>query len=124
MNGFFSWLMVAATVLLTCYGQLVIKWQVGAFRPRTSGLLARLPVLAQMVFQPWMLSAFAAAFAASLCWMLAMQRLELSKAYPFMALNFFIVCLLAVPLFGESLNPAKIAGLTTVIIGLVILSQG
>ncbi|MCY1460847.1 4-amino-4-deoxy-L-arabinose-phosphoundecaprenol flippase subunit ArnE [compost metagenome] len=78
----------------------------------------------QLLLQPWVVSAFVAAFAASLCWMLAVSRLELSKAYPFMALNFLLVCIIAVPLFGETFTMAKAIGLGTVIIGLIILSQG
>ncbi|WP_082582727.1 EamA family transporter [Frateuria sp. Soil773] len=123
MNAAFSWLMVAMTILLTCYGQLVIKWQVGTFKASTVGLLSRLPPLVQLLFQPWIISAFIAAFGASLCWMLAVSKLELSKAYPFMALNFLIVCLIAVPLFGESFSTAKAVGLLTVVAGLVIMSQ-
>ncbi len=56
--------------------------------------------------------------------MLAVSRLELSKAYPFMALNFLLVCIAAVPLFGESFTVAKGVGLATVVLGLIILSQG
>lgn len=123
MTALFSWFMVAMTILLTCYGQIVIKWQVGTFKAATSGLLSHLPPLVQLLFQPWIISAFIAAFGASLCWILAVSRLELSKAYPFMALNFLIVCLVAVPLFGESFSPTKALGLLTVIAGLLIMSQ-
>lgn len=120
----FPWLMVAATILLTSYGQLVIKWQSNIFIPVTEGLLGRLPTVIQLLLQPWIISAFIAAFAASLCWMLAVSRLELSKAYPFMALNFLLVCIIAIPMFGETVTAAKAIGLTTVIVGLIILSQG
>lgn len=123
MSTAFSWFMVAMTIVLTCYGQLVIKWQVNAFAASTDGPLSRLPPLMQLLLQPWIISAFVAAFGASLCWMLAVSRLELSKAYPFMALNFLIVCLIAVPLFGESLSATKAVGLFTVVVGLVIMSQ-
>lgn len=123
MTAVFSWFMVAMTILLTCYGQIIIKWQVVTFKASTSGLLSRLPPLVQLLFQPWIISAFIAAFGASLCWILAVSKLELSKAYPFMALNFLIVCLVAVPLFGESFSPAKAFGLLTVVAGLVIMSQ-
>lgn len=111
------------TILLTCYGQLVIKWRVGMFRASSSGPLSHLPPLMQLLFQPWIISAFVAAFGASLCWMLAVSKLELSKAYPFMALNFLIVCLVAVPLFGESFSVTKAIGLLAVVVGLVIMSQ-
>lgn len=124
MTGIFPWLMVAMTIILTSYGQLVIKWQAGIFKPSAEGVLSRLPNVLQLLLQPWVISAFVAAFAASLCWMLAVSRLELSKAYPFMALNFLLVCLVAVPLFGESFTIAKGVGLAVVILGLIILSQG
>lgn len=120
----FPWLMVAATILLTSYGQLVIKWQANSYQTTTTGWLGKLPAVVQLLLQPWVISAFIAAFAASLCWMLAVSRLELSRAYPFMALNFLIVCVVAVPLFGEVFTVSKAIGLTTVIIGLIIISQG
>ena len=56
--------------------------------------------------------------------MVAMSRLELSRAYPFMALNFLLVGALAVPMFGESLTRGKIAGIGLVIVGLIVLSRG
>ena len=124
MTNYFAWSMVAMTIVLTSYGQLVIKWQANLFRPATEGLLSRLPGVVQLLLQPWVISAFVAAFAASLCWMLAVSRLELSKAYPFMALNFLLVCIAAVPLFGESFTVARGIGLATVVLGLIILSQG
>ncbi|MDV3469682.1 hypothetical protein RZA67_13240 [Stenotrophomonas sp. C3(2023)] len=124
MTNYFAWSMVAMTIVLTSYGQLVIKWQANLFRPATEGLLSRLPGVVQLLLQPWIISAFVAAFAASLCWMLAVSRLELSKAYPFMALNFLLVCIAAVPLFGESFTVARGIGLATVVLGLIILSQG
>lgn len=124
MNAIFPWLMVALTIVLTSYGQLVIKWQANVFKPGTEGVIGRLPAVFQLLLQPWVISAFVAAFAASLCWMLAVSRLELSKAYPFMALNFLLVCIVAVPVFGEPFNLAKGVGLATVVVGLIILSQG
>lgn len=124
MNNLFAWSMVGMTIVLTSYGQLIIKWQANLFKPATEGLLSRLPGVLQLLLQPWIISAFVAAFAASLCWMLAVSRLELSKAYPFMALNFLLVCIAAIPLFGESFTVAKGVGLAAVVVGLIILSQG
>jgi hypothetical protein len=41
-----------------------------------------------------------------------------------MALNFLLVCVLAVPLFGETFTTPKTVGLSCIIIGLIILNQG
>jgi|GEM_PF-4682239 len=54
MNNPFAWSMVAMTIVLTSYGQLVIKWQANLFRPATEGLLSRLPGVLQLLLQPWM----------------------------------------------------------------------
>lgn len=119
-----AWLMVAATIALTSYGQLVLKWQSGIPVVASDSWFGRLPAVVQMLARPWVISAFVAAFGASLCWMLALSRLELSRAYPFMALNFLLVTLIAVPAFGETFNIYKFAGLLLVVVGLIILNQG
>ena len=93
-----SYVYVAATVLLTVYGQLVVKWQVGD-AARLADPSQRTAFLLGLLANPWVLSAFAAAFAAALCWMLAMVKLELSHAYPFISLSFVLVLFLA---FGLS----------------------
>lgn len=124
MTAMFPWLMVAATILLTTFGQLVLKWQVTTPSPAPFRFMDTWPDIIVLLLRPWVISALAAAFLASLCWMAAMSRLELSKAYPFMALNFLLVGLLAIPLFGETLSRPKIVGLFLVISGLVVLSRG
>ena len=120
----FPWVMVAATILLTTYGQLVLKWQVTTPAPPLFRFMDDWPAILILLLRPWVISAFAAAFLASLCWMAAMSRLELSKAYPFMALNFLLVGLLAIPLFGEAVTRPKIIGLVLVVAGLAVLSRG
>lgn len=120
----FAWAMVAATVALTCYGQLVLKWQADLPLHPAGTWRGGLPPLLQLLLRPWVLSALAAAFAASLCWMLALARLELSRAYPFTALTFVIVTFSAVLVFGEPLSVHKLVGMALIVAGLVVLSQG
>lgn len=119
-----SWAYIAGTILLTTYGQLVLKWQVNTPAPAPFAAAQNWHPLILLLLRPWVISAFVAAFGASLCWMLALGHLELSRAYPFMALNFLLVSLLAAPLFGEVLTAPKIIGLVFVVVGLVILGRG
>lgn len=118
-----SYVYVAATVLLTVYGQLVVKWQVGD-ASRLSDPSQRTDFLLGLLANPWVLSAFAAAFAAALCWMLAMVKLELSHAYPFISLSFVLVLFLSAALFGEPLTWPKIAGVALIVGGVALGSQG
>lgn len=117
-----SYVFVALTVLFTVYGQLVLKWQAGLVAPPANGHLAA--YVAGMLLRPWVLSGLAAAFLASACWIAAISRAELSRIYPFMALNFVLVAVLAVPFFGESLSTSKLVGLALVVAGLIVTSRG
>lgn len=119
-----SYFFVLLTILLTVYGQLVLKWQASLAPPSPSGGQALLLYVVQMFLRPWVLSGLVAAFLASACWIIAVSRFPLSKIYPFMALNFVVVGFLAVPLFGESLSTSKVVGLVLVVAGLIVTSRG
>jgi len=115
---------IALTILLTVYGQLVLKWQVlaaGAIPPDGA---EKLLFLVRMLWNPWILSGFAAAFLASMAWMAAMTKFELSYAYPFMSLSFVLVTVFSVAVFGESISLVKAVGLGLIITGIAIGSQG
>lgn len=124
MTNKFAWLAVAGTILLTVYGQIVIKWRVNAIQLPNSGMLAKAFVLFKLLLDPWIVSALAGAFLASLCWMLAMTRLPLSVAYPFTSLSFAIVILASAVFLGETLTAWKIVGAILIGAGLVAISQG
>ena len=112
--------LVLLTVLFTAYGQLAIKWQISRAGAMPVDLSGKLQFLLQLLISPWIISAFAAAFLAALCWIGALTRMELSRAYPFMALNFILVAIAADWLFGEPVTWPKIAGLALITLGLVV----
>ncbi len=119
-----SYFYVVCTILLTVYGQLIIKWQVlqaGAF-PENGADKAWF--LFRLLINPWVISAFLAALLASVTWMAAMTKLQLSHAYPFMSLAFVLVVLLSGWFFHEPITTPKVVGVALVILGLVIGSQG
>ncbi len=119
-----SYFYVACTVLLTVYGQLVIKWQVlaaGAF-PEMPG--EKMLFLARLLVNPWIVSALAAALLAAMSWMAALTRLDLSHAYPIMSLSFALVALASALVFHEPLTGPKIAGVVLICLGVAIGSQG
>ncbi|MBY0577891.1 MAG: hypothetical protein K2P57_02475 [Burkholderiales bacterium] len=119
-----SYLYVFLTIILTVYGQIVIKWQVlkaGAF-PEDG--LGKAYFLLHLLLNFWVISAFAAALLASVTWMAAMTKLQLSHAYPFMSLAFVLVILFSNIFFGEQVTALKVAGIALVVLGLAIGSQG
>ena len=114
---------IALTILFTVYGQLTIRWQMAQAGELPPELVARLFFLFKQFANPWVLSSFGAAFVASLCWMAAMTRFELSYAYPFMSLSFVLVMLLSFFLFGELFVWNKVLGTLVIMGGLYILTR-
>ena len=124
MSNLFAYSMVFSTVLLTVYVQFIVKWRVTAAGLLPAPWADRISHMFALVLDPWMLSAFAAAFLASLTWMLAVTRLQISHAYPMTALTFVIVILGGAVLFSEPLTAPKIAGLALIVAGIFVGSQG
>jgi multidrug transporter EmrE-like cation transporter len=124
MANWVAYFFVFCTIALTVYGQFIVKWQVlraGAF-PGAPG--ARLGFILQLLLNPWIISAFAAAFVASITWMLALTKLPLSHAYPMMALTFVLVVLGSTIVFREPLSVLRMAGLLLIVAGIVVGSRG
>lgn len=119
-----NYLYIALTILLTVYGQIVIKWQAGLAGALPTGGGDKLFFLFRLMLNPWVLSGFCAAFLASLAWMAAMTKLPLSHAYPFMSLAFVLVMFLSALFFQEPLTWPKIVGMACIVAGIVIGSQG
>jgi len=119
-----SYVYVLCTVLLTVYGQIVIKWQVLAAGALPDEATKKIEFLARLMLNPWILSGLAAALLASVTWMAAMTKLPLSHAYPFTTLAFVLVMVLSGVFFSEAITPLKIAGAALVVLGIIVGSQG
>jgi drug/metabolite transporter (DMT)-like permease len=114
---------VAATVLLTVYGQLIIKWQTGKAGEFPSSASDRVSYLTHFLINPWVISSLLSAVVAAFAWIAALSKLELSRAYPFVSASFVLVLILSAIVFGESLTLTKIAGAALIVAGLIIGSQ-
>ena len=119
-----SYVYVFITIFLTVYGQIVIKWQVAAAGTFPGGVEERAMFLFQLLVNPWIISALAAALLAAISWMVAMTKLDLSHAYPFMSLAFILVLVLSAVLFYEPGTWQKLAGLALITAGIIIGGQG
>ncbi|MCF8296581.1 MAG: EamA family transporter [Bacteroidales bacterium] len=111
---------IFGTLLFTVYGQMILKWRLNALHFTIPDAKATDIILsfAKLLIDPYILSGFIAAFIASIFWMAAMSKLEITVAYPFMSLAPAIVFILGVWLLGETFTIGKIIGLVFIIIGI------
>lgn len=119
-----SYVYILLTILLTVYGQIVIKWQVLKVGALPDGTAEKVSFMLHLLLNPWIVSALAAAFLASFFWMAAMTRLQLSHAYPFMGLTFVLVLLASGFFFQEPVTLLKVVGVALIVLGLAVASQG
>lgn len=115
---------VFLTIFLTIYAQLILKWQVVAAGTMPEIIFAKIIYLVKLIINPWVLSGFVAAFVAALSWMMAMSKLQLSYAYPFVSLTFVFVLIFSSLLFYEPITWQKVVGLLFVVLGVCISSYG
>jgi len=119
-----AYLYIAATIVLTAYGQLILKWRLALKGAMPEAVQEKLVYLFYALLDPYVISSFAAAFLASLTWMAALTKFELSYAYPFMSISFIIVFLLSIFVFGETFNFYKLGGCLLIVAGIIVLSKG
>ena len=108
---------ILITIVLTVYGQLIVKWQVslaGAFP--VSGWDKTL-YLGKLLINPWVMSSMAAALLAGVAYMAALTQLELSQAYPLMGFSFVLILILSAVYFQEPITWVKVIGVFLIVGG-------
>ncbi len=116
------YLYIFATLFFTVYGQIILKWRIGkmAWKPKTDSVLVAVVDYIKFLLDPFIFSGFLSAFVASVFWMLAMTKFEITEAYPFMSLAPAFVFLLGVFLLNENFTWGKVVGLVLIMIGTII----
>jgi len=115
---------ILITIVLTVYGQLIVKWQVNLAGEFPSEVWDKVMFLGKLMLNPWVISSMVAALLASFTWIAALTQLQLSYAYPFMGLTFVLVLLLSGLFFQETISWFKISGVILIVTGISLSSQG
>lgn len=114
---------VLLTLVLTVYGQLVIKWRVSRAGEFPEDGSEQIGFVLRLLLDPWIISSMALAVVAALAYFAALAHLDVSRAYLIMSLSFAVVVLAAAPLFGETLTLAKLSGVGLIITGVLIATR-
>ncbi len=117
-----KYLYIFVTLFFTVYGQIVLKWRINGlgWKPNTESVWLAVSNYLRFLFDPFIFSGFLSAFVASVFWMLAMTKFELTEAYPFMTLAPALVFLLGMFLLNETFTWGKVIGLCFIIVGIII----
>lgn len=76
-----------------------------------------------MVKSPFLISGFACYAFSLIAWMIALSRVEVSFAYPFLSIGYIVTLFFGYYLFNESINSWKICGVIFILFGVMMLAK-
>ena len=115
------YIFIFGTLFFTVYGQIVLKWRLSGLKVvLPEGFFDKIIYLIKLILDPFIFSGFISAFVASLFWMAAMTKFEITHAYPFMSLAPALVFIIGILFLGEAYSIGKFIGLVLIMIGIVV----
>jgi multidrug transporter EmrE-like cation transporter len=114
--------LVFASVSLSAFAQTSFK--MGVARAQIAADAAVWVKAFHMVFSPLVLLGLALYGVGTLLWLFALRQLDLSLAYPFVAMSFVMVAGSGMLFLGEPVQPTRLIGLGLIILGLLVMARG
>ena len=120
----FDLLAVLVSVSLAVVGQLLLKigmLRMGRFFLNISTIV---PQYTRILLNPFIIAGIISFALSMLVWLYVLSRLELSVAYPFVALNYVLILFASHFLLKETITPVRIIGVAVIVIGVYLISRG
>jgi multidrug transporter EmrE-like cation transporter len=119
-----TWVLILSGVGLNAAAQLLLK---SATKPLGQFTVFNADVLTSSIlilFKSLPFWSGMVCYGASLCvWLAALSKAPVSTAYPMLSLGYVVVAVVSVGWLGESMTPAKIAGIALICLGVVLLTR-
>jgi multidrug transporter EmrE-like cation transporter len=111
--------LLLVAVLLSATGELLLKHgmtQLGVFS-------FEVEMLVRIFTTPQILLGFALVFGGAIFWLAVISRVDLSFAYPMLALGYVLVVFASWLFLHEPLSAVKLLGVAVICTGVIILAQ-
>ena len=118
--------MILAGVLLNAGAQLLLKAgtrAIGVIGASGAGGFALAQTALNVALQPFIVAGLLCYVLSVGIWIVALSRVDVSVAYPMLSIGYVVNAFAAWWLFGEALTPMRLAGITVILIGVVLISR-
>ena len=116
------WWLILLSVTTAVAGQTAIK--IGVSQPGASEAAGSIGSLVGMILtSPMVLLGLMLYALGALAWIAVLARVDLSLAYPFLALNFVLVALVSKFVLGETIPPLRWAGIAVICVGILVVAK-
>lgn len=116
--------LILLSVTITACAQIVLKaGMAGASVQRAIAAGPGLRMIAAIALDPLVVGGLVLYFLAAAVWLFVLSQVDVSLAYPFVALGFVLTAIAGHVFFHETLSVARIAGILLVCGGVAILAR-
>jgi multidrug transporter EmrE-like cation transporter len=118
-----SFTLILTGVLLNALAQLLLKAGTNAIGHFEFSADAIVPIGLRIATSPHIMGGLACYAISVVVWILALSRVPVSQAYPLLSIGYVVNALAAWWLLGESLEANKLAGITLIIAGVILVAR-
>jgi len=121
----FSLALIFVSVLMSAFAQILLKGGMSSQSvQRALGEDLSFRTFLSVFTNAGVVSGLFVYFGSALLWLLVLSKVEVSVAYPFVALGFVLTALLGHFVFGEVLTLQRLLGILLVCVGVGVLARG
>ena len=114
--------LIISSVLFNAIAQIFLKTGMTSLAPLNASV-STFKTAQYIIFNPFNILGFICYGVSIVIWLLVLSKVEVSFAYPFQALGYILVTILAWMIFNEQINILRIIALIFISIGLIILAM-
>ena len=110
-------------IIFTVYTQIILKWRIPIYGELPDAILDKVFFVLKLYTDPFIFSSMISGFIASLFWMAALTKLELSYAFPFTSLSFVLIFVISIFVFNETFTYEKLIGIILITLGIIVTAR-
>jgi multidrug transporter EmrE-like cation transporter len=117
-------MLILFSVTLSAFAQVALK--LGMSSPSVQHAILRgqlLPAALAVVESPMVLIGLALYAGSTVVWLLVLSKVDVSYAYPFVALGIAVTAICGRLVFGDTFSTLKLAGIALIVLGVALLAK-
>jgi len=111
------------STVLGVAGQMLLKQGMTKMGEQSLALGGLGNIGLRIATSPWVILGLMVYVSGTFFWLIALSRVELSFAYPFASLSYVLILATGWALLGETVSLFRLAGVVTICLGVLIVSQ-
>lgn len=121
--NFLTFLLAVASVTLNAFAQIALRKTMQTVGALPQSLFDYFHFGSQLLLNIWFLTGMSLYAVSIGLWIAVLGKVEVSVAYPLLSLGYIITAVIGYFFLHENVNLIRIVGLTTICVGVVIISR-